>query len=231
MEEDLMKEVSSIMDGAVATLKEERQKEHLAILDRTTENFGSQVDWSDGEAHLFVLNIVPVDEQYILEAETASGQKPTMEEVEKHDLKGGRFSAVGAFPEIKYFCAAESDLLIACAMYEALKQPEGYLLMTKKDGREFHAFSLGTAIMSKEQMPNGEWLVKYFPYDNGTPEEMYESYEGERKSIMKTLLFMILGPREMRNQHPNLYKGILAEMEGIVKQFVERLRGNDNDEK
>lgn len=230
-ENELMRAVEEILNGAVGDIKKDREQEFRGMLEITTQTFRSQVETDDdlrGKINFFALVEHELTDEFSAQATTVSGRNLSTAEAQAQGMTGGKFSHVGAFPEVENFIAGDQDMTIAVALYEGLQRPLAYLITYQMpENNYFSALITNGAILCQTILPTGDTAKHYFDFNSGDPSDLDKQLSGDTLRLMKALLFLHKAPVELLSTYPYIYEGIVKQTK---KNMEEKFGKKEEDE-
>lgn len=224
-DDEVIKEAENIMAGAMASMAEERKKEHIHSLPLITKGFSKLIQEREGKVHL---GYIQPDEEINLDAQIITTRDIDKSDVEKspNDFTSAKMSVFYSFKDMDEAMDCLEQPAAALLAHEINPKGTAMYMLFKRNKYDIAVLIAANCLTVSRVMANNETVTESTNlmentdgYD--TPEKFFGAcgITEKESTLVRQLIEFHLKPQLMEQQYPNTYK---VAMDRLHKQIMER---------
>lgn len=224
-DDEVIKEAENIMAGAMASMAEERKKEHIHSLPLITKGFSELIQEREGKVHL---GYIQPDEEINLDAQIITTRDIDKSDVAKSpdDFTGAKMSVFYSFKDMDEAMDCLEQPAAALLAHEINPKGTAMYMLFKRKKYDIAVLIAANCLTVSRVMANNETVTEFTDlmentdgYD--TPEKFFGACGITEKEshLVRQLIEFHLKPQLMEQQFPNAYK---VAMDRLHKRIMER---------
>lgn len=224
-DDEVIKEAESIMAGAMASMAEERKKEHIHSLPLITKGFSELIREREGKVHL---GYIHPDEEINLDAEIITSRDIDRSDVEKSPERfvSAKMSVFYSFKDMDEAMDCLEQPAAALLAHEINPKGTAMYMLFKRNKYDIAVLIAANCLTVSRVMANNETVTESTDlmenrdgYD--TPEKFFGAcgITEKESTLVRQLIEFHLKPQLMEQQFPNAYR---VAMDRLHKRIMER---------